>query len=130
MSAVLDHHDHAHDDHHHAPTGWQRWVYATNHKDIGTLYLLFSFTMLIVGGILALLIRAELFQPGLQLVNPELFNSLTTMHGLIMVFGAIMPGQKLPFGLTPTSEGARGSDIIIEGITEEIIVRLDGFRQS
>lgn len=45
-------------------------------------------------------------------------------------FGAIMPGQKLPFGLTPTSEGARGSDIIIEGITEEIIVRLDGFRQS
>jgi cytochrome c oxidase subunit 1 len=38
-----------------------------------------------------LLIRAELFQPGLQLVNPELFNQLTTMHGLIMVFGAIMP---------------------------------------
>jgi cytochrome c oxidase subunit 1 len=65
--------------------------YATNHKDIGTLYLLFSFTMLMVGGVLALLIRAELFQPGLQLVNPELFNQLTTMHGLIMVFGAIMP---------------------------------------
>ena len=47
--------------------------------------------MLMVGGVLALLIRAELFQPGLQLVNPELFNQLTTMHGLIMVFGAIMP---------------------------------------
>jgi cytochrome c oxidase subunit 1 len=92
MSAVLDHHDHAHDDHHdHAPTGWRRWVFATNHKDIGTLYLLFSFTMLMVGGVLALLIRAELFEPGLQLVNPELFNQLTTMHGLIMVFGAIMP---------------------------------------
>jgi cytochrome c oxidase subunit I len=45
-----------------------------------------------VGGALALLIRAELFQPGLQLVNPELFNQLTTMHGIIMVFGAIMPG--------------------------------------
>jgi cytochrome c oxidase subunit I len=91
MSAVLDNHghagDHAHDghDHHHAPTGWRRWVFATNHKDIGTLYLLFSFTMLMVGGILALGIRAELFQPGLQLVNPELFNQLTTMHGLIMV---------------------------------------------
>src|SRR6478735_7295764 len=92
MSAVLDHHDHAHDDHHdHAPAGWRRWVFATNHKDIGTLYLLFSFTMLMVGGVLALLIRAELFQPGLQLVNPELFNQFTTMHGLIMVFGAIMP---------------------------------------
>jgi cytochrome c oxidase subunit 1 len=95
MSAVLDPHghaagDHGHDDHH-APTGWRRWVFATNHKDIGTLYLLFAFTMLMLGGVLALLIRAELFEPGLQVVNPELFNSLTTMHGLIMVFGAIMP---------------------------------------
>ena len=99
MSAVLHPHDaqghgHAHHDdhaHHGAPTGWRRWVYATNHKDIGTLYLLFSFFMLMVGGTLAMLIRAELFQPGLQLVNPEMFNQLTTMHGLIMVFGAIMP---------------------------------------
>ncbi len=94
MSAVLDHHghgDHAHDHHDHAPTGWRRWVYATNHKDIGTLYLLFSFTMLMIGGVLALGIRAELFQPGLQIMNPEFFNQLTTMHGIIMVFGAIMP---------------------------------------
>jgi len=95
MSAVLPtshagHDDHAHD-HHHAPSGWRRWVFATNHKDIGTLYMLFSFFMLMVGGVLALLIRAELFQPGLQVVNPELFNQLTAMHGLIMVFGAIMP---------------------------------------
>jgi len=95
MSAVLDPHGHVaghgHDDHHGAPHGWRRWVFATNHKDIGTLYLLFAFAMLMVGGVLALLIRAELFQPGLQVVNPELFNQLTTMHGLIMVFGAIMP---------------------------------------
>ena len=47
--------------------------------------------MFIVGGIMALVIRAELFQPGLQFVDPEFFNQLTTMHGLIMVFGAIMP---------------------------------------
>ena len=97
MSAVLDHpHVHGHDHHgghddHHAPSGWRRWAYATNHKDIGTMYLLFSLTMFMLGGVLALLIRAELFQPGLQFVNPELFNQLTTMHGLIMVFGAIMP---------------------------------------
>jgi cytochrome c oxidase subunit 1 len=76
---------------HSAPTGWRRWLYATNHKDIGTMYLLFSFSMLMVGGFLAMLIRAELFQPGLQLVSPELFNQLVTMHGLIMIFGAIMP---------------------------------------
>ncbi len=93
MSAVLDHHaGHAHDDHaHDHPHGWRRWLFATNHKDIGTLYLLFAFTMLMIGGVLALGIRLELFQPGLQYVNPELFNQLTTMHGLIMVFGAIMP---------------------------------------
>jgi cytochrome c oxidase subunit I len=83
---------HSADDHHHdQPTGWRRWLFATNHKDIGTLYLLFSFSMLMIGGVLALLIRAELFQPGLQFVNPQLFNQFTTMHGLIMVFGAIMP---------------------------------------
>ncbi|HZY17874.1 MAG TPA: cytochrome c oxidase subunit I [Ramlibacter sp.] len=93
MSAVIEHPAAAPDSghHHDAPPGWRRWVYATNHKDIGTLYLLFSFTMFLVGGVLALLIRAELFQPGLQLVNPELFNQFVTMHGLIMVFGAIMP---------------------------------------
>ncbi|MBP6775889.1 MAG: cytochrome c oxidase subunit I [Piscinibacter sp.] len=96
MSAVLPHpaahgHDHGHDHDHGAPHGWRRWLYATNHKDIGTMYLVFSLTMLMIGGVLALLIRLELFQPGLQFVNPELFNQLTTMHGLIMVFGAIMP---------------------------------------
>ena len=99
MSAVLDPHgpahghgDHAHDDHHHAPSGWRRWVFATNHKDIGTLYLWFSFTMFIVGGIMAMLIRAELFEPGLQIFEPERFNQMTSLHGLIMVFGALMPG--------------------------------------
>ena len=88
---------HAHDaarghgDHAHHPGGILRWITTTNHKDIGTLYLWFSLTMFFVGGILALGIRAELFQPGLQFWNPQFFNELTTMHGLIMVFGAIMP---------------------------------------
>ena len=93
MSAVLGPQDHAdqHASHDHHPTGWRRWVFATNHKDIGTMYLWFSFSMLLLGGVLALGIRTELFQPGLQYVQPELFNQLTTMHGLIMVFGAIMP---------------------------------------
>src|SRR5690606_3214769 len=82
---------HGHDDHDHKPHGWRRWLFATNHKDIGTMYLTFSFTMLLVGGVLALLLRTELFSPGLQFFQPELFNQFTTMHGLIMIFLAIMP---------------------------------------
>jgi cytochrome c oxidase subunit 1 len=91
MSTVVDTHL-DHDDHHdHKPTGIKRWLFTTNHKDIGTLYLLFSFAMFLVGGSMALVIRAELFQPGMQLVDPHFFNQMTTMHGLIMVFGAVMP---------------------------------------
>jgi len=75
--------------------GWRayiaRWVFTTNHKDIGTLYLWFSFAMFLLGGAFAMIIRAELFQPGMQLIRPEFFNQMTTMHGLVMVFGAIMP---------------------------------------
>ena len=94
MSAVIDNHGHGHadsDGHEHHPSGLMRWVTTTNHKDIGSMYLWFSLTMLFIGGVLALTLRAELFQPGIQIVNPEFFNQLTTMHGLIMVFGAIMP---------------------------------------
>ncbi|WP_394754632.1 cytochrome c oxidase subunit I [Crenothrix sp.] len=88
-----DHHDpHHEDDHHHGPAkGIMRWVFTTNHKDIGTLYLLFSLVMFFVGGGMAMIIRAELFQPGLQLVEPAFFNTMTTMHALVMIFGAVMP---------------------------------------
>ena len=77
---------------HHGPAkGLSRWFFTTNHKDIGTLYLWFSALMFVTGGAFAMIIRAELFQPGMQLVEPNFFNQMTTMHGLIMVFGAIMP---------------------------------------
>ncbi len=82
--------DHAHEDHG-PPRGWRRWLFATNHKDIGTMYLLFSLLMFFIGGAMAMIIRAELFQPGLQLVDPGFFNTMTTVHALIMVFGAVMP---------------------------------------
>jgi cytochrome c oxidase subunit 1 len=68
-----------------------RWLTTTNHKDIGTLYLLFSLLMFFVGGSMAMLIRAELFQPGLQLFDPLFYNQLVTLHALIMIFGAVMP---------------------------------------
>ncbi|MEX1222474.1 MAG: cytochrome c oxidase subunit I [Idiomarina sp.] len=88
--AIQDH-DHDHDHHDHKATGVTRWLFTTNHKDIGSLYLWFSFIMFLVGGAMAMVIRAELFQPGLQLVDPHFFNQMTTVHGLIMVFGAVMP---------------------------------------
>ena len=94
MSSIPHDHAHGHDDaHDHHPTGIMRWITTTNHKDIGTMYLWFSFIMFLIGGVMALTIRAELFQPGLQVVHPEFFNSMTTLHGLIMVFGAIMPAR-------------------------------------
>ena len=83
---------HAHDDHGHAqPSGIMRWLTTTNHKDIGSLYMWFAGIMFLIAGTMALVIRAELFQPGLQVVDPEFFNQMTTLHGLIMVFGVIMP---------------------------------------
>src|ERR1700730_7449280 len=75
----------------HQARGFLRWLTSTNHKEIGTLYLWFSFAMFLVGGLMAMFIRAELFKPGLQFLRPELFNQLTTLHGLVMVFGAVMP---------------------------------------
>jgi cytochrome c oxidase subunit I len=80
-----------HHDAHSIPVGWRRWLFATSHKDIGTLYLLFAMINLMIGGVMALMIRAELFEPGLQIMRPEFFNQLVTEHGLVMIFGAIMP---------------------------------------
>jgi cytochrome c oxidase subunit 1 len=77
--------------HHGPPSGWRRWLCSTNHKDIGTLYLIFALVMLFLGGAAAMLIRAELFMPGIQIVHPDLYNNLVTNHALIMVFGAVMP---------------------------------------
>ncbi len=89
--AIQPAHD-IHGEHDHKPHGFlHRWLFTTNHKDIGTLYLVFSLTMFFIGGSMAMIIRAELFQPGMQLVQPEFFNEMTTMHALIMIFGAIMP---------------------------------------
>src|SRR5580698_4086913 len=80
---------HGHDE---KPHGFiNRWVMTTNHKDIGTLYLVFSCIMFFVGGSFAMVIRLELFKPGLQFLDPALFNTMTTMHALVMIFGAVMP---------------------------------------
>jgi len=84
--------DGAHADHH-TPTGITRWLYSTNHKDIGTMYLVFSIIMGVVGAALSIMMRAELAEPGMQIFadNPHYFNVFITAHGLIMVFFFVMP---------------------------------------
>ena len=68
-----------------------RWVLTTNHKEIGTLYLCLSFTLFFAAGAMAMLFRLELAQPGLQFVTANFYNQLITLHGLVMVFGVVMP---------------------------------------
>ncbi|WP_449361195.1 cbb3-type cytochrome c oxidase subunit I [Alishewanella longhuensis] len=72
------------------PSGIKRSL-TTNHKDIGTMYLIFALVMFFTGGAMAMVIRLELFQPGMQFVEPQFFNQMTTVHRTIMVFGAVMP---------------------------------------
>ena len=79
------------DEAHDRPQGITRWLFSTNHKDIGTLYLIFALTMFFIGGLFAMVIRMELFQPGLQFVDPLMYNQMLTLHALVMIFGAVMP---------------------------------------
>lgn len=85
---------------HHTPTGWKRWLFSTNHKDIGTLYLILSIAGGIIGGLASFVMRLELAEPGAQILGGDyhLYNVILTAHALIMVFFMIMPALMGAFG--------------------------------
>jgi cytochrome c oxidase subunit I len=88
-----------HVDHDHRPRGWRRWVYSTNHKDIGTLYMVLSMVAALVGGSMSWLIRLELALPEIQFItDSQFYNVLLTAHGFIMVFFVVMPALIGGFG--------------------------------
>src|SRR5271155_4718006 len=110
--AVIHDADHADDGHGH-PTGWRRFLYSTNHKDIGTLYIVFAIIAGLIGSALSGAMRLELMEPGIQIfptisrflagdgsidAAKNMFNVFITAHGVIMIFFLVMPAMIGGFG--------------------------------
>src|SRR6187401_1676080 len=91
------------------PHGWRRWTYSTNHKDIGTMYLIFAIVGGVIGGVLSMGIRSELMYPGMQIFgSSDVYNMFVSVHGLTMIFFTIMPAMIGGFGnwMVPLMIGA------------------------
>ena len=90
-------------------TGIMSWIFSTDHKRIGILYLVSILTFFLVGVSIGLLMRLELILPGKTIVNAATYNSFFTLHGIIMIFLFIIPGITSSFGnfFLPIMIGAR-----------------------
>src|SRR3954451_22307593 len=105
MATAPSAHAHDHHDDHHTPTGITRWLYSTNHKDIGTMYLVFAIIAALIGATFSVVMRLELLNTGVQYFNAadgtpngHLWDTVVTAHGLIMVFFVVMPALIGGFG--------------------------------
>ena len=91
---TMAHAAHGDEEAHEIPYGWRRFVYSTNHKDIGTMYLVFALIAGVIGAVMSIAIRIELMYPGVQLFHEtHTYNVFVTSHGLIMIFFMVMPAM-------------------------------------
>ena len=90
-------------------TGIRAWIFSTDHKRIGLLYLSCMFTFFLTGMTLALLMRLELIAPGRTIMGAQTYNALFTLHGVIMIFLFIIPGIPAALGnfMLPLQIGAQ-----------------------